>query len=120
MGRGMGSHNAFKDVGNASKVAQSEKFSGKSGNELYCWFAQLRLVFRGKPQSYHSDADKVAFALSYVAGAAQNWAMPLLQALDEGQEHELLQNYDAFRKAVIGVYGDLDRQSNVKNCLAKL
>ena len=65
-------------------------------------------MFRGKRRSYHSDADIVAFALSYLVGAVQNWAMPLQHALDEGQEHELLQNYDAFREAVIGVYGDLD------------
>ena len=35
-----------------SKVAPPEKFSGKKGGEVYRWFAQLRLVFRGKPQSY--------------------------------------------------------------------
>ena len=39
---------------------------------------QLWLVFCGKPQSYHLDVDKVVFALLYMAGAAQNWAMPLL------------------------------------------
>ena len=73
-----------------------KKFLGKKGNKDYHWFAQLWLVFHGKSQSYHSNADRVAFALSYMVGAAQNWAMQLLQALDEGQEHELLQNYDAF------------------------
>ena len=61
-----------------SKIAQPEKFFRKKRNEVYCWFAQLRLVFRGKPQTYKSDADKVAYALSYTTGAAQNWAMPLL------------------------------------------
>jgi len=78
-------------------VANPEKFTRKKGNEVYRWFAQLRLVFRGKPRTYHIGADKVAFALSYMAGAAQSWAMPLLQALDEGREHELLEDYDAFR-----------------------
>ena len=43
-----------------------------------------------------------------------------MQAFDEGREHELLQNYDAFQEAVIGVYGDLDRQSNAEDRLAKL
>ena len=51
---------------------------------------------------------KVAFALSYMAGVAQNWAMPFLHAFDEGREHELLQDYDAFQEAIIGIYGDLD------------
>jgi hypothetical protein len=103
-----------------SKVAEPERFSGKKGNEVYRWFAQLRLVFRGKPRTYNSDADKVAYALSYMSGAAQNWAMPLLQALDEGREHNLLENYDAFRESVIGVYGDLDRRGNAEDRLGRL
>ena len=40
--------------------------------------------------------DKVAYALSYMTRVAQNWAMPLLQALDEEREHELLVDYNAF------------------------
>ena len=103
-----------------SKVAPPEKFSRKKGGEVYRWFAQLRLVFRGKPQSYRLDEDKVAFALSYMTGAAQNWAMPILQALDEGRHHELLTNYDAFRDAVIAVYGELDRRSTVEDCLGRI
>ena len=103
-----------------SKVADPDKFSGKKGNEIYRWFAQLRLVFRGKPRTYSSDADKVAYALSYMSGSAQNWAMPLLQALDEGRGHELLEDYDAFREAVIGVYGDLDRRGNAEDRLGRL
>ena len=61
-----------------SKVAPPKKFSGKKGGEVYRWFVQLRLVFCGKPQSYRLDDDKVAFALSYMTGAAQNWAEPIL------------------------------------------
>ena len=56
-----------------SKVAPPKKFSGKKRGEVYRWFAQLRLVFRGKPQSYQLDEDKIAFALSYMTGGAQNW-----------------------------------------------
>ena len=103
-----------------SKVAELDKFTGKRGGEVYRWFAQLRLVFRGKPRSYQSDEDKIAYALSYMSGAAQNWAMPLLQALDEGRSHELLLNYDAFRAAIIGVYGDIDRKGNAEDHLGKI
>lgn len=101
-------------------MADPEKFSGKKGNEIYRWFAQLRLVFRGKPRTYNSDADKVAYALSYMTGAAQNWAMPLLQALDEEREHELLTNYSAFRESIISVYGDLDWRGNAEDKLGRL
>ena len=52
--------------------------------------------------------------------AVQNWAMLLLQALNKRQEQELLQNYDAFQEAIIGIYSDLDRQSNAEDCLPKL
>jgi len=51
---------------------------------------------------------------------AQNWAMPVLQALDEGRHHELLLNYNAFRDAMIVVCGDIDRRSNVEDKLGKL
>ena len=66
------------------------------------------------------DEDKAAFALSYMIGTTQNWAMPILQALDEGRHHELLTNYDAFRDAVIVVYGELDRKSTTKDCLGRI
>lgn len=106
--------------GRESKVAKPEKFSGKKGGEVYKWFAQLRLVFRGNPRGYRSEEDKIACALSYMTGAAQSWAMPILQALDEGRPHELLSNYDAFREAVISVYGDMDRRSNAEDRLGKI
>jgi hypothetical protein len=64
--------------GKELKVAKPDKFTGKKGREVYKWFAQLRLVFRGNPGAYNSDKDKVAYALSYLMGAAQNWAMPIL------------------------------------------
>jgi len=88
------------------------KFTSGSG--------QLRLVFRGKPRTYCKDKDKIAFALSYMIGAAQSWAMPILQALDEGRPHELLQDYDRFRAAMISIYGDMDRRSTAEDRLAKI
>ena len=116
----MGRHDRSEDGVQESKVAEPERFSGKKGNEVYRWFAQLRQVFRGKPRMYRSDADKVAYALSYMAGSTQNWAMPILQALDEERKHNLLEDYGAFREAVIGVYGDLDRRGNAEDRLARL
>ena len=62
----------------------------------------------------------MAYALSYMTGAAQNWAMPLLQALDEEREHELLVDYNAFRDSVIAVYGDLDRRGNAEDGIGRL
>lgn len=76
--------------------------------------------FRGKPRAYQLDEDKIAYALMYMTGAAQNWAMPILQTLDEGRTHDLLINYNVFREAVIVVYGDMDRRSNVEDRLGKL
>ena len=75
------SHGRSKEYnyeGKKSKVAAPEKFSGKKGGEVYKWFVQLRLVFQGKPQTYHSNEDKIAYAHSYMTRAAQNWAMPIL------------------------------------------
>lgn len=106
--------------GRESRVAKPEKFASKKGGEVYKWFAQLRLVFHGNPRAYRCDEDKIAFALSYMARAVQNWAMPILQALDEGRPHGLLTNYDVFREAVIAVYGDMDRRSNAEDRLGKI
>ena len=65
------------------------------------------------------EEDKVAYALSYIDGAAQNWAMPILQALDEGCVHELLVDYTTFREAIIAIFGDNDRRGNAKDQLGK-
>ena len=102
-----------------SKVVALEKFFGKRGDEVYKWFAQLKLVFRSKPRAYRVEEDKVAYTLSYMARAAQNWAISILQALDEGRAHELLVDYDAFREAIIAIFGDNDRRGNAKDQLGK-
>ena len=54
-----------------------------------------------------------------MAGAAQNWAMPILQALDEGRAHDLLINYDAFREVVIAMFRNIDRRGNAEDQLGK-
>lgn len=41
-------------------------------------------------------------------------------ALDEGRVHEFLVDYDAFREAVITVFGDIDRRGNAENRLGKI
>ena len=46
--------------------------------------------------------------------------MPILQALDEGRPHNLLADYNAFREAVIAVYGDIDRKGTVEDRLGKI
>lgn len=103
-----------------SKVATPNKFAKKKGGEVYKWFAQLRLVFQGKRQAYHYDEDKIAYSLSYINGAVQKWAMPILQALDEGRPHELLVNYNTFREVVIAVYRDIDPKSTADDALGRV
>ena len=73
-----------------SKVTESKKISGKRNQEIYWWFTQLCLVFRGKPRTHVIEEDRVVYVLSYLTRASESWAMPLLQALDEGHQHELL------------------------------
>lgn len=83
----------YDDLGVAekeSKVNAPKRFAGKRGDEVYRWFLQLRLLFESKPRSYRSDDDKTRCALSYMTGAAQSWAMPILLALVEGRRHDLL------------------------------
>ena len=77
-------------------MAAPKKNSGKKGGEVYKWFTQIRLVFQGKPRTYHSDEDKIAYALSNMTGATQNWAIRVLQALDKGHHNDLLISYNAF------------------------
>lgn len=77
-------------------------------------------MFRSNPRAYRCKEDKITFALSYMIGAAQNWAMPILQSLDKGWSHELLDDYDIFREAVIAVYDDIDRRSNAEDRLGKI
>ena len=46
--------------------------------------------------------------------------MPLLQALDEGRDHELLEDYAAFRELIIAVYGDIDRVGNAEDHIGRI
>lgn len=94
--------------GMESKVAEPKTFARKKGGELYKWSAQLRLVFSGKYQIYYCNKDKIAYAFLFMSGTAQDWAMLILQALDEGCQYELFVDYNAFREVVIVVYGDID------------
>ena len=78
------------------------------------------MVFQGNPQAYRIDEDKIAYALSYLTDAAQNWAMLVMQAVDEGRYHDLLMSYDSFQEAMIAVYEALDRKNSVEDNLGKL
>lgn len=66
------------------------------------------------------DEDKIAYALSYMSSAVQNWAMLILQAFDEGRPYELLVNYDAFWEAIIAIYGDIDHKSMAEDLLGRV
>jgi len=77
-------------------------------------------VFRGKSQAYCLKEDKVAYALFYMTGVAPNWAMPILQVLDEGCHYNSLISYDGFREVVIGVFIDINRRSNAEDQLERL
>jgi len=116
----VGDYDDSEGANKESKVAPLEKFSEKKGGEVYRWLAQLRLVFRSKPRAYQLDEDKIAYALSYMAGAAQNWAIPILQELNEGHHHDLLVNNDAFQEAMISVYGKIDWRSSVEDCFRRI
>ena len=52
--------------------------------------------------------------------AAQNWAILVLQALNKEHHHDLLISYNAFREAVIGIFGDIDRHGNAEDRLGRL
>lgn len=56
-----------------------------------------------------------------MSSAAQNWAMPILQALDEGRPHDLLVgHYNVFCEAVIAVYGDIDCKGTAADWLERI
>ena len=58
----------------AKSVRDPDVYSGQSQRHLVTFFKQLALVFRAKPLTYYTHADKCVYAAGFLGGIpAQGW-----------------------------------------------
>lgn len=96
------------------KVAPPEYFFGnrkKSRNFLL----QLQNVFHAQPALFATDANRIAYAVSYLRDSAFEWISPHLES-----SSAVVATYQAFADAFYAAFSDVDRQRTAERKILSL
>ena len=96
------------------KIADPEYFTGnrKRSKEF---LLQLNNIFAAQPQQYPNDCTKLAYAVSFLCGAAFTWIAPYLEA-----NHSMLSSVKEFQELFCLAFGDVDRVQEVEQDILKI
>ena len=72
-----------QDSSSRAKCREPDTFDGSDSKKLHEFLIQCELNFQDRPNSFGSDRAKVAFAQSYLKGAALAWFEPDLLNSDD-------------------------------------
>ena len=103
----------------ALKMATPEYFDG-TRMKLENWIYQLRIYIFGNWAMFSDDARKIAFALTYLRGEAQDWSRPYIEAMVSQQMPPELQDFELFLAQLRAAYGDVDPKGTASNHLLEL
>jgi len=96
------------------KVPLPEAYNG-SRQAIRGFINQIRLVISQRPQSYGSDAQRVALVGSLLQGSALAWFSPLFENRDP-----LLSNFEHFIRALKDFFDDPNRQRTAASRLQSI
>ncbi|KAG6328949.1 hypothetical protein ID866_10140 [Astraeus odoratus] len=86
-----------KDSGTVcTKVCEPDTFDGMDLKKLHEFLVQCKLNFHDRLQAFHSDMQKVDFALSFLKGITLTWFEPNLLDAIPGTEPTWADNYSEF------------------------
>ena len=97
------------------KIKEPSTFHGER-DQLRGWLAQLSVYFKGVGWEFEYDKDKIVYALSLLRGDALKWATPYI----ERRQDVTSSNWDAFKDALRGQFGEIDGQGAARAKLMKM
>ena len=103
----------------ALKMATPEYFDGNR-TKLENWIYQIRIYIFGNQAMFPDEARKVAFALTYLRGEAQDWSRPYIDATVAQQMPPELQDFELFLAQLRAAYGDVDPKGTASTHLLEL
>ncbi|KAG6327952.1 hypothetical protein ID866_11137 [Astraeus odoratus] len=110
-----------KDSGAAcTKVHEPNTFNGTDPKKLCEFLIQCELDFCNRLQAFHSDAQKVRFALSFLKGITLAWFKPNLLDDTPGTDPAWVDNYSKFVIELTTNFGPHDPVGNAEHKLDNL
>ncbi|KAG6326295.1 hypothetical protein ID866_12794, partial [Astraeus odoratus] len=110
-----------KDSGAAhTKVHEPDTFNSMDLNKLCEFLVQCKLNFCDRPQAFHSDVQKVGFALSFLKGIALAWFKPNLLDAIPGADPAWADDYSEFVIEFTTNFGPHDPVGDAKHQLDNL
>lgn len=94
-----------------------------NGNSNHCdsFFMQLSIVFAADEARFYNDEKKILFAISCLSGNALSYMEPYLKNMDSvTPKHEILINYQHFKKIINDTFGDSNPVVNAESALRAL
>ncbi|KAG6326961.1 hypothetical protein ID866_12128, partial [Astraeus odoratus] len=103
-----------------TKVCEPDTFDGTDPKKLCEFLVQCELSFHDRPQAFHSDAQKVSFALSFLKGITLTWFEPdLLDAIPDA-DPAWANDYSEFVIELTTNFGPHDPVSDAEHQLDNL
>jgi hypothetical protein len=103
-----------------SKVREPDTFDGSNSRKLRTFLVQCRLNFQDRPTTYPTEASKVVFALSYLAGTALAWFEPWLMLPDNAPKPAWWTSFNLFTKELQANFGPYDAEAEAESALENL
>ena len=107
---------AQEDRVRAPKVSDPETYSGDR-EQFREFMTQLHLVFGSDPRRYTNDQSKLAYAASFLRGAAKRWFTP---HVDAAMGRISFADYSAFVRALQAAFDDPDASATAERRLRAL
>ena len=92
---------------------EPERFDGSNPKKLNGFLMSCELVFLSQPRTYGEDTRKVAYALSYLSGTAQEWFQPYILV---PEDPPALWTYDwpTFKEYLEQIFGEPDAEGRAE------
>lgn len=102
------------------KVKVPDAFEGKR-SELPAFLIQVQLYIQFNSSSFRNDKDKILFVITYLRGAAFNWAAPLVTEYGRKPKEEwsmmtkeAFANFESFQDKLRMAFGDVNEEKTAR------
>ncbi|KAG8952832.1 hypothetical protein FRC04_003758 [Tulasnella sp. 424] len=93
------------------KIREPEVYDGKKrGRAVVRFILNCELYFTARRNNFNQEADQIRFTISYLTDTARAWVEPILIDNLDNQNDPESYNWDTFKTALEGAFGDTDRE----------
>lgn len=103
--------------GKGPKCNSPEPYKGEFGEKLETFISQCVMYLMIQAGQFESDAQRVAWAMTYLQGDAASWATSHMSTFGTATQSPVFALWEVFLEKLRGVFGDKDRRRAQANRL---